>query len=322
VPATPRVSVVFAAHNRAERTRALLEALERQSVGAGAFEVIAVDDGSSDDTGAVLEAAAASGPLALTVIRHEVGRGPAAARNSGWRAASGALVAFTDDDCRPDERWLEAGLAAWAGDERRIVQGRTTPDPEEAGRGGPFSRSLSVGGLGPYFQTANIFYPRALLERVGGFDEGAFKALTAEDADLAWRALESGADAVFEPEALVLHAVHELGPLGKLRVAARWGELPFAYRRHEGLRRTLVYRVFWKKSHYHLARAAIGLALPNRPLLRPLKFWCLQPLVPSYLLRARDEGARPWQAPYFVVHDAVELVVVARGALRYRMPML
>jgi glycosyltransferase involved in cell wall biosynthesis len=323
VQAAPRVSVVFAAHNRPQGTAGLLEALEQQTIGKDAFEVVAVDDGSADATPELLEAAAAAGRIKLTVIRHERARGPAAARNAGWRASSAALVAFTDDDCRPDASWLEAGLAAWDGSADCIVQGRTTPDPREADRDGPFTRSLRVNSLGPYFQTANIFYPRALLERVQGFDEGAFSVPTAEDADLAWRALASGARAVFEPDALVLHAVHELGPLGKLRVAARWHEMPLAYRRHEGLRRTLVYRVFWKKSHYHLVRAAIGLALPSGPpLLRPLRFWCLQPLVPAYLQRAQVEGGKLWAAPYFVLHDAVELAAVLRGAVRHRVPMI
>ncbi|HYZ27818.1 MAG TPA: glycosyltransferase [Thermoleophilaceae bacterium] len=319
----PRVSVVFAAHNRAERVRTLLESLERQTLAREAFEVIAVDDGSRDATPEVLAAAAESGPLALRVIRHGEPRGPATARNAGWRAARAELIAFTDDDCHLTPGWLAAALAAWDGMPDRFVQGRTVPDPDEVSSEGPFTRSLRVTALGPYYQTANIFYPRALLERTCGFDETAFRDATAEDADLAWRCLEAGAEPVFAPDALAYHAVHQLGPAGKLRVAWRWHEIVFTYARHPGLRTSLVYKVFWKKSHYHLVRAAIGLALPRHPLLRPLRFWCLQPLAPAYLRRARGEGhGKLWSAPYFLLHDAVELAAMVRGSVRNRILML
>ena len=65
-------------------------------------------------------------------------------------------------------------------------------------------------------------------------------------------------------------------------------------------------------------RAAIGLLLPRRRWLRPLRFWCLAPIAPAYLERARNEGGVVVAAPYFVLHDLVELVAVVRGAVRYR----
>lgn len=312
----PAVSVVVATHNRAPRLATLLAALAGQDL-AAPYEVLVVDDGSRDDTPAVL---AAAGP-GVTALRHDAPRGPAAARNAGWRAAAAPLVVFTDDDCVPPPGWLTAIVAAWDGAPDRIVQGRVTPDPREAHLEGPFSRSLWVTGVSPYFQTANIAYPRALLERADGFDEEAFGGVTAEDADLGNRCLELGAHAVYSEAALVHHAVHPLGPLGKLRVATRWAGIVPAYRRHPALRATLTYRIFWKKTHYLLARAAIGLVLPRR--WRAARFWCLTPLAPAYWERAGAEGhGRRWSAPYFLVHDVVELVTIVRGAVRSRFPML
>lgn len=316
----PEISVVFATHNRADRLRALLLSLREQTIGPGRFEVVVVDDGSWDETPRVLQAEEAVGVLSVRALRHERPRGPAAARNTGWRAARAPLVAFTDDDCRAAPGWLEAGLAAMDGSNRRVVQGRTDPDPMEADRDGPFARTLRVHSLGPYYQTCNVFYPRSLLEVSGGFDEVTFTVPGGEDADLAWRCFESGADAVFAEGALTLHAVHRLGPVGKLRIAWRWHETMRLYARHHGLRSTLTYGVFWKKSHYLLVRAGVGLLLPKR--MRPLRAWCLAPLAPAYLQRARDEGGALWAAPYFLLHDTVELAAVVRGAVHYRTPVI
>ena len=175
--------------------------------------------------------------------------------------------------------------------------------------------------LGPYYQTCNVFYPRELLEAVGGFDDGAYAQPTGEDADLAWRAIESGAQTVFAPDAQVFHAVHDLGPVGKLRVAWRWHEMISLFARHPGMRATLTYGVFWKKSHYILLRAGLGFLLPRR--LRAFRPWFVWPVYLVYLERARNEGqGKLWSAPYFVVHDAVELGAAVRGAVRYRTPVL
>lgn len=286
-------------------------------MGTDAFEVVVVDDGSTDDTAAVLEAECARGVLDLHVLRHDRPRGPAVARDAGWRSARGELIAFTDDDCVLVPQWLaELGLA-WDGNPDRVVQGRTDPDPAELEREGPFSRTLRVTTLGPNYQTANVAYPRVLLERVDGFDTVTFTVPGGEDADLAWRCFAVGAHAVFAPGAQAYHAMHQLGAIGKLRVAWRWHETMRLYAVHPGLRAHLTYGVFWKKTHYLLVRAAIGVLLPRRWWLRPLRFWCLAPIVPAYLERARAEGGVVAAAPYFVLHDVVETAAVLRGAVRY-----
>jgi GT2 family glycosyltransferase len=262
------------------------------------------------------EAERAGGPR-LTTLRLDPGRGPAAARNAGWREARAPVVAFTDDDCVATPGWLEAALEALDGSEARVVQGRTDPMPQELDREGPFSRTLRVRSLGPFYQTCNVIYPRSLLERVGGFDEETFTVPGGEDCDLAWRCFAAGAEPHFADAARVQHAVHELGPVGKLRVAWRWSETMRLYARHPGMRQTLIYRVFWKKSHYLLVRAALAAVLPRR--WRVLRAWCLAPLVPVYVERAQNEGhGRLWSGPWFFVHDVVELVAAVRGGLRYR----
>lgn len=315
----PEAAVVFATHNRASRLEALLNSLAAQDF-PGEFEVVVVDDGSSDRTPEVLAAEAKRGRLALTALRHEAPRGPAAARNAGWRAARAPLVAFTDDDCAASPGWLAAGVRALRESPGFFVQGRTDPAPQELGAEGPFSRTLRVHEAGPYFQTCNVFYPRALLARLGGFDDETFTVPGGEDADLAWRAIEAGSEAVFAPTAQVFHAVSRLGPVGKLRVAWRWSETMRIFARHPGLRGELTYGVFWKGSHYLLFRALVALVLPRRAA--PLKVWLARPYLLHLLDRGRHEGGGPALAPYYLVHDLVEMAAAARGAVRYRIPIL
>ena len=317
MPERPRIAVVFATHNRAGRLQALLDSLREQSLPADEFEVVAVDDASTDETAAVLERERLRGDLALTAHRLARGAGPAAARNAGWRMASAPLVAFTDDDCRATPDWLAAGIRALDANPGGFVQGRTDPDPAEGHFAGPFSRTLRVHQLGPFFQTCNVMYPRDLLERVGGFDEETFTVPGGEDADLAWRSMQSGALSAFADEARVFHAVSRLGPAGKLRVAWRWHETMRLFALYPDLRRVaLTHGVFWKGSHYLLFRLLLALALRRAP--RGLRAWLARPYLLHLLERGRIEGGGPALAPYYLVHDLVEMAAAVRGSVRYR----
>jgi GT2 family glycosyltransferase len=224
------------------------------------------------------------------------------------------VVAFTDDDRVPVAGWLEAGIAACAAAPGAVVQGRIDPLPEERYLLGPFSRTLSVTGPAPTYATANVFYPRAVLEAAGGFDEGM---TTGEDTDLAWRAFDAGAGRAFSAEAQVFHTVARLGPLGKLRIAARWTTVVKTFADHPQLRREqLTYNVFWKGSHYLLIRALIALVLPRRA--RFLRRWLAWPYALHLLERGEVEGGGPALAPYYLLYDLIELATVLRGSLRYR----
>jgi GT2 family glycosyltransferase len=315
------VAVVVATRNRAAQLAELLDALRVQSLPP--TEVVIVDDASDDRTAELLEGTARSASLPLRVIRRRRPAGPATAREAGWRAAEAELIAFTDDDCIPDPGWLAACVSAWKGapeGSNRFVQGRTEPPPGV--RVGPFSRTIEVTRLDPSFQTCNILYPRELLERVDGFDTETFGlAPGGEDADLAWRAIEAGAKPSFAPEAIVRHAVNVLGPIGKLRVAARWTKPLRAYAMHEGLRRAhFTHRIFWKDVHWWLLRAALALALPGRR--HALRAWLAYPYLRDIWARGRVHGGGPFLVPYFVLHDLIEVYAVARAAIRTRTPMI
>jgi glycosyltransferase involved in cell wall biosynthesis len=318
----PQVSVVVATRDRRDRVARLLAALRDQTLDRDAFEVIVADDGSSDGTETLLAAAAETGDLRLRAIRSDAGAGPGSARNRALPLAAGELIAFTDDDCEPAPHWLESGLAAWGGVADRFVQGKTLPNPAEQDRLGPFSRTQLIDREAPAYPTCNIFYPRGLLERLDGFDAERYP-FWGEDTDLAWRAIAAGARPLFAPEALVHHAVNDLGPIGRLRLAASWAPAMRPYALHPELRRAaFTFGLFWKREHYWLARALLAAALPGRRFLLPFRIWLALPYAHAIYARMRVFGGGPAILPYHVLCDLLELAATARAAIRLRTPML
>lgn len=296
-PVPPAVSVVVPTKDRPAGLAALLDALAAQTLAPERFEVIVVDDGSAPpvDAGA-------------RVIRHERPRGPAAARNSGWRAARAPLVAFVDDDCVPVPPWLEAILEAAGRDDGVVVQGPVGPPPGERERVTPLAHTIEVGGPSRLFVSANIAYARALLERTGGFDE-TFRRACGEDVELGARATAAGVELRWAPGAVVHHEVRELGLLGTLRQTLRWTDSVRAVSMHPQLRELLVARVFWKPSHPLLLLAVAG-AATRRPLL------ALAAAAPY----VRHRGGR-W-LPAHVAIDATEVATAVAGSVRHRTLML
>ena len=298
-----RIAVVVPSHARPLRLRWLLNALEEQTLPRDDFEVVVVHDSGYDFVDAH--------PLRPRELR--VGPcGPAAKRNAGWRATEAPFVAFTDDDCRPPPEWLERALAAARPD--AVVQGATRPDPDELALvRAPHHRTVTVEPPTPEAQTCNIVYPRAALERLGGFDE-TLGTIGGEDVDLAHRAQRAGLPLVAAPEVLTFHAVEVLGLPRRLAFAWRWRDLPALVRRHPALRRHATLGVFWKPRHAWLALALAGLAA-RRPLLAlPWARAALPSYGPSARGRLRAVSELPGQAAV----DLVETAALARGSLRHR----
>lgn len=207
----PDISVVIPTYRRPDLLARCLNALFAQTLPGHRFEIVVVDDGRSEDTRLRCEqfaarAAAEQGPVVRCIVP-EGTRGPAGARNSGWRAARGALIAFTDDDTIPDRDWLREGEEAMTA-ERVAVWGRVdVPMPEEL-----TDNARNTAGLqDAIFVTANAFVRRKVLETVGGFDD-RYRRAWREDTDLYFALLERfpDADAVaYAPKALVVHPVRD-----------------------------------------------------------------------------------------------------------------
>lgn len=133
------------------------------------------------------------------IVHDEERRGPAWARNEGIRRAKGEIVAFTDDDCRPDSDWLERLLAPFEDASVVGVEGEIYSDPViPAGHYFPSVKSWRHFR----YKTANVAYRASVLAETGGFDERY--RYHREDTDLGWRALAHGRIA-WEPRARVYH---------------------------------------------------------------------------------------------------------------------
>ena len=186
--ATPDVAVVIPTARRETRLAFALEALARQTLPRDRFEVVVV---RGDEPGPTVIAPAGLPVRFMSVARDA---GPAAKRNLGWRATSAPLIAFTDDDCRPAPDWLERLLEAAAREHGDFVlQGRTDADPDEQQRLHGLAVTQRIPALSGWYETCNIAYPRALLERLEGFDEefagpdGGSYPIGGEDTDLGLR---------------------------------------------------------------------------------------------------------------------------------------
>ena len=312
----PQASVVIATRDRVRSLDRLFGALERQAHEGVEFEVVLVDDGSRDGTAETVSRFAARKICPLRYIRLEASRGPAVARNRGWRAARAPIIAFTDDDCQPESGWLAAGLAEFS-DGIGVVQGRTQAQPGAEGYGEHFSRTMEAREEDGHYPTCNIFYRREALERAGGFDEG-FRHACGEDTDLAWRVKGLGYESRFSAGALVIHEVRPPSFGIFLRERRRFADQILLVKRHPHLRRFYYRRYFYQRSHVH---AIASLVLIGMVVAGAHTAAALLPVV--WLDRFRHTRiAGRWTerariAAELLVGDLWELCVFCYWSLRY-----
>lgn len=326
-PHPPSVTVVVPTHDRPGLLGHALDALAAQTYPADLVDLVVVDDASTDpDVGDVLAAAVERFGGRLTVLRnpHNLGAGPS--RNHGVAAATGDIIAFTDDDCRPTATWLELLVSAFR-TEVGLVQGRTQPDP--ALPRGPTSRSQWTSREAGLYETCNIAYRRAALDALGAppFATELQDVIRrtvgtrvaahgfGEDADLGWRVREAGYASRFVPEAMVHHHVfdHDLGHV--LRRSLLAGAFPVLVAAHPQLRDTFLWRRwFLGRRHLLLGLAGVGLATARRPaglLAIPYVLDVLRPDRPGRRARLRA-------APVRALRDVVELGALVHGSVRTR----
>ncbi|HEU5152450.1 MAG TPA: glycosyltransferase family A protein [Iamia sp.] len=324
----PRATVVVATRNRSALLPRLVAALEAQE-GAPPFEVVIVDDASTDATPSVLATLAASTPLDLRLERQDVRGGQSAGRDRGWRAARGDLVLFTDDDCVPRPGWVAALAAAL--DEADLVQGRTIPAPDQAANEGPFSRTLEVTEANGTYATCNMGYRRAWLEKVDGFDV-RYRQHAGEDTDLALRCVELGAGPAFAADAVVEHDVRPSSFGAALRGTWRWHTLPTTLARHPDLAAAFHSTHVWRESHLPTAPALAGvvagglLAVGRRPGLGVAVAALAGLPYASYRLRrvpvTPSKPRRIALLPATLVVDGAEVVALLAGSARARRLLL
>ena len=301
---TPRISAVVPTVDRVELLERTLRGLAAQD--GVEFEAVVVHDGDPGIV-ALLEQWQERLPLRALKIGE---RGAVQKRNAGWRAARAPLIAFTDDDCEPAPGWLKAAVDAFdqGAPDLDLVQGRVDPHPDDAGVTGTFKRTITVHEHYQGYPNANLIYRRSALERVNGFDEAYWGA--SEDADLAFRVLESGGDVVYNDDAAVWHAVRAVTFINHLKSLPRWANTPLTMKRHPQLRPLVHHRIFWKPTHTTGSLALLGL------LLAPFNYRALVLLMPHLVRRVRSSGPRA--GVQLAVTDVLEVGVTIAGAVRYR----
>ncbi len=211
----PAVSVVLCTFDRVAVLRESLEALCRQAMPLGSYELVVVDDGSTDGTSDVL--AALTFPVPVRHIRRDNG-GLAAARNTGIAAARGALLYLVNDDTIPAVDALAEHLDAHHAHPGETIAVLGTFEQPRDALANALMRACESSTLvfcyaelrpdalhdPRYFYTCNISVPTALVRRVGGFDE-RFRHYGAEDTDLGYRLGALGLRVLFHPRARATH---------------------------------------------------------------------------------------------------------------------
>ena len=295
------LSVVMPAHNAAATLPAVLAALATQSLD-DAFEVVVVDDGSTDDTAAIARAAGAR------CVVHECSRGRSAARNAGAAVAAGDTLLFIDSDCVPlAPTFLRTYLAALRSRRPAIGVGAVTALGDEFWA--RYQRDVQVrrariAAHSPIatFSSQNFALPAALFRAAGGFDEG-YARYGFEDRDLLARLLRLGAEVVPVPDALVEHR----DVLHASRVFAKMGEAGGESAARFAAREPQVYRSFtysrldtrlhpWLRLLAAPARLLLALATPlhsridRGALPYPLAAACVRMLTALAFLEGTTRG--------------------------------
>ena len=215
-----RISVIIPTRNRLAALKRCLAALEAQTLPRDAWEVIVVNDGSTDGTAEYLTTGAAAGTWRYTALSQG---GPARARNAGIREARGRVLVFIGDDIYPTPAFLERHLAAHdaVGNDATAVLGRTewantlhvTPLMRYEGLGQFDYHEIDAGAADVnasdlpfrFFYTSNVSVCRTFLERHGLLFDEDFRQAMGEDGEFAFRARRHGLRLRYEPVALAHH---------------------------------------------------------------------------------------------------------------------
>ena len=206
----PKVSVIVPIYNGEADLPELIRCLLAQTYPKQQVEYLLVDNNSSDRTSFLLQTAAEDCPLAIHPLSENQIQSSYAARNTGIRAATGEILAFTDADCRPQPEWLISLIAPFVNHDVVIVAGEIVALPgktlleHHAERQETLSQKHTLAHkFCPYGQTANLAIRQQAFTKVGLFRP---YLTSGGDADICWRIIRQNIGRLeFAPSAIVQH---------------------------------------------------------------------------------------------------------------------
>lgn len=259
-------SIIVPVYNHAEELRQCLSALSKQTYSQEKFEVFVVDNESETPLKGIVES------YQNVQLVREPRHGSYAARNTGVKASSGSILAFTDADCRPDPDWLEAGVRCLRETKNcGLVAGKvdlTFADPD---RPNPYEWYDRLNYLdqelamrrGNYGATANLFTRREVVKDVGPFDA---ELVSGGDNEWGQRVHQHGYRQVYCDKAVVCHpARNSFKSLLRKELRVAGGLAQIRKKQEKSVASTSrswdVQLRFWKKKLRRLAhpvRSALG----------------------------------------------------------------
>lgn len=201
-----KISVIVPAYNAEKYIGQCIKALLNQSYRREDYEVIVVDDGSTDKTADIIK----DYPLRYIYQKNQ---GPAAARNNGVKEAKGDIILFTDSDCIATPNWIEemvrpfkssdiaAVKGAYLTNQKGVIARLAQVEFEE--RFEMLKKAESIDMVDTY----SAGFRRDIFLQMGGFDT-SFPVANNEDTDLSYRMSKQGFKMVFNPDAIVYHLKH------------------------------------------------------------------------------------------------------------------
>jgi len=318
------LSVVVPTYNQADLLQECLRALVGQTLPQETYEIVVVDDGSTDQTAAVL---GRFGPP-VRVVRLPQNRGRSAARNAGIRAAAASLIVLVDSDIIVRADFLASHLRVHTREGPGILSRGPVidvPDLESARDGRPLRLVASPA----YLTTANAALAKDALLRAGLFDEG-FSGYGWEDFDLGLRLKRLGIRRVFCRQAVAFHVDpgQYWDDIGKLlaKEAARARNAVYLYQKHPTLEaRWLIQATRLHRVLYWLQSAG-GLLTPSNieAIVGPLRrrrrvgpaFFMLRGVLNRYYLHTLESALRAQGPPARPAHDRAlrpSVLIISNG---------
>ena len=196
------ISIVIPTYNSQMTIAKTIESCQDQTCPKELIEIIVINDGSTDNTEEVVKRY----PVKYIYQRNS---GPAKARNTGWKAAQGEIICFTDADCVPEREWVARLVSNYISDKIAAVGGSYGIVNKENLLASCIHEEIiyrhskmpkNVLALGSY----NLSVRRKVLEEIGGFNE-EYRMASAEDNDLSYKILKNGYLLIFDKDARVAH---------------------------------------------------------------------------------------------------------------------